>query len=122
LEFGSPKVPQFAEAMLFHHLDDLDSKMECMRAMVEHDRQNSGTFTTYSASLERSVLKKERYLDGPAQAEAASTPPVAAPVDPAPSVPALAAPVAAQAAAAPATPVRGLGLLASKLQEALRKE
>jgi len=31
LEFGSPKVPQFPEALLLHYLDDMDSKMECMR-------------------------------------------------------------------------------------------
>ncbi len=28
LEFGSPKVPLFPEALLLHHLDNLDSKME----------------------------------------------------------------------------------------------
>src|ERR1043166_6528400 len=39
LEFGSPKLPQFPEALLLHYLDDLDSKMECMRAMIENDRQ-----------------------------------------------------------------------------------
>ena len=32
LEFGSPKMPQFPEALLLHYLDDMDSKMECMRA------------------------------------------------------------------------------------------
>jgi 3'-5' exoribonuclease len=63
LEFGSPKVPLFAEAMLFHYLDDMDSKMECMRAMVDGDRQSGGAFTPYSSSLERSVLKKERFLE-----------------------------------------------------------
>jgi 3'-5' exoribonuclease len=96
LEFGSPKVPQFAEAMLFHYLDDLDSKMECIRSMVEHDRQSTGMFTSYSTSLERSVLKKDRFLDGPAQVE----------------------PEPAKAAAAPPPPA--LGMLAAKLQEALR--
>jgi 3'-5' exoribonuclease len=25
LEFGSPKVPQFPEALLLHYLDDLDA-------------------------------------------------------------------------------------------------
>ena len=29
LEFGSPKLPQFPEALLLHYLDDMDSKMEC---------------------------------------------------------------------------------------------
>ncbi len=62
LEFGSPKVPQFPEALMLHHLDDLDSKMECMRALIQNDRQVDGCFTVYSASLERSVLKMERYM------------------------------------------------------------
>jgi 3'-5' exoribonuclease len=64
LEFGSPKLPQFPEALLLHYLDDLDSKMECMRALIENDRQVEGCFTTYNAALERSALKKERYLSG----------------------------------------------------------
>jgi len=62
LEFGSPKVPLFPEALLLHYLDDLDSKMECMRALLEHDRQVGGHWTTYSTPLERVVLKKLRYL------------------------------------------------------------
>ena len=45
LEFGSPKVPQFPEALLLHYLDDLDSKMECMRVLVDQDRQVEGHFT-----------------------------------------------------------------------------
>jgi 3'-5' exoribonuclease len=61
-EFGSPKLPQFAEALLFHYLDDMDSKMECMRALVDQDRQVDGYFTGFSASLERVVLKKAKYL------------------------------------------------------------
>jgi 3'-5' exoribonuclease len=65
LDFGSPKVPQFAEALLFHYLDDLDSKMECIRMTVRNDRQSSEFFTSYSSSLERSVLKKDVYLESP---------------------------------------------------------
>ena len=64
LEFGSPKLPMFPEAMMLHYLDDLDSKMECMRALAEHDRQVEGCFTTYSNALDRMVLKKGRYLAG----------------------------------------------------------
>jgi 3'-5' exoribonuclease len=62
LEFGSPKVPLFPEALLLHYLDDLDAKMECMRALVEHDRQVEGHWTSYSNPLERVVLKKLKYL------------------------------------------------------------
>jgi 3'-5' exoribonuclease len=66
LEFGSPKVPQFPEALLLHYLDDMDSKMECMRALIENDRQVEGCFTTWSTPLERAALKKDRYLNGKA--------------------------------------------------------
>jgi 3'-5' exoribonuclease len=68
LEFGSPKLPQFPEALLLHYLDELDSKMECMRALIENDRQADGCFTTWSAPLDRAALKKDRYLNGKAPA------------------------------------------------------
>jgi 3'-5' exoribonuclease len=68
LEYGSPKVPLFPEAMLLHHLDNLDSKMECMRALAEKDRLVDGYWTGYSPSLERSILKTAKYLaDEPAK-------------------------------------------------------
>ncbi len=64
LEFGSPKLPQFPEALLLHYIDDMDSKMECMRALIDNDRQVEGCFTTYNTALERPALKKDRYLNG----------------------------------------------------------
>lgn len=63
LEFGSPKVPMFAEALLLHHLDNLDSKMECVRGLVERDRLIDGVWTGYSPALDRSVLKKDKFLE-----------------------------------------------------------
>ena len=66
LEFGSPKLPLFPEALLLHYLDDMDSKMECMRALVENDRLVEGCFTTFNPALERAALKKDRYLKGEA--------------------------------------------------------
>ena len=62
LEFGSPKVPIFPEALLLHYIDDMDSKMECMRALIEKDPQAEGFFTGYSSSLESIALRKSRYL------------------------------------------------------------
>ena len=101
LEFGSPKLPQFPEALLLHHLDNLDSKMECMRALVAKDRLVEGYWTGYNASLERSVLKKAKYLEeqpaspAPASTEPRHTAPPPAPVpqretraEPAPQPPA----------------------------------
>ena len=72
--FGSPKVPMFAEAVLLHHLDNLDSKMECVRGMVERDRLVEGVWTGYSSALDRAVLKKRKYLE-PESATAASVEP-----------------------------------------------
>ena len=63
MEFGSPKVPVFAEALLLHHLDNLDSKMECARGLVERDRLVEGVWTGYSSALDRVLLKKQRYLE-----------------------------------------------------------
>src|ERR1700749_2012132 len=63
LEFGSPKVPVFPEALLLHYLDDMDSKMECMRALIDKDPQAEGYFSGYSATLGRVALRKTRYLE-----------------------------------------------------------
>ena len=87
LEFGSPKVPQFPEALLLHYLDDLDSKMEAMRAQIENDRQLEGCFTSYNPALDRAALKKERYLNPAAAANAPAanaTVPAKAPLPPPP--------------------------------------
>ncbi|HVX66413.1 MAG TPA: HD domain-containing protein, partial [Bryobacteraceae bacterium] len=95
LEFGSPKLPMFPEAMLLHYLDDMDAKMECMRVLVEQDRQVEGHFTTYSSSLERALLKKAKYLaEGGGDFSPLETDPVpASRPEPAPAVsPAPAAP------------------------------
>ena len=66
MEFGSPKTPMFAEAMLLHHLDNLDSKMETVRGAAERERYGAGNFSGFVASLDRSILRKERYLNPPA--------------------------------------------------------
>ncbi|HML16881.1 MAG TPA: HD domain-containing protein, partial [Bryobacteraceae bacterium] len=83
LEFGSPKVPMFAEALLLHHLDNLDSKIECVRGLVERDRLIEGEWTGYSSALDRSLLKKSKFLEpdgaGPVTDQAQDPPKAAAP-------------------------------------------
>ena len=64
LAFGSPaRLPLFPSAMLLHQLDNLDSKMECMRGLIERDRQVEGVWTGYSSALDRTVLKKNKFLE-----------------------------------------------------------
>jgi 3'-5' exoribonuclease len=111
LEFGSPKTPVFPEAMLLHYLDDMDSKMECMRHLIETDRQVAGNFTSYSPTLERVLLKKDRYLAGPAPEEhsAPASPPASG----------MAAPAPAQAPA-PAPAPKNSSPFGDKLLQALR--
>ena len=65
LDFGSPKVPMFLEAMLLHLIDNMDSKMEAMRAHIARDRQLPGAWTGYNSALERIVLKKQQFLEPP---------------------------------------------------------
>ncbi len=78
LEFGSPKMPIFAEALLLHHLDNLDSKMNAMRSALKRDRLPEGEFTGYVPSLERVLLKKDRYLNEKQVHSAAPKPSVSA--------------------------------------------
>jgi 3'-5' exoribonuclease len=87
LEFGSPKVPLFPEALLLHYLDDMDSKMECMRSAAEKGAMAEGLFTAWSPSLERVVLRKDRYLSVgaiPSAQPVAGPRPVASPAQSAP--------------------------------------
>jgi 3'-5' exoribonuclease len=103
LEFGSPKAPQFPEAMLLHYLDDLDSKMECMRQMVDRDRLVEGHFTAYNPAMERSILKKAKFLE-----ESAPLPQAVAPDPPKPAE-----------APKPAPPPRPSSFFGDKLAQAL---
>ena len=114
LEFGSPKVPLFPEALLLHHLDNLDSKMECMRSLVAKDRHVEGFWTGYSASLERTLLKKAKYLEEDLSGlspEMASPPPLQqTPVQQPPST------------HVPASAPPAHSVFAEKLKEAFRKD
>jgi len=77
-DFGSPKLPMFPEALMLHYLDDLDSKMEAMRAHFERESTLDGPWTSYNASLGRPLLNTEKFLapKKPATAEEAASEPV----------------------------------------------
>jgi 3'-5' exoribonuclease len=69
----------FPEALLLHLIDNMDSKMECMRSLIDRDQQVQGEWTAYSSPLDRAALKKRKYLEaspgsvaGAPQAKAAS--------------------------------------------------
>ena len=69
LAYGSPVLPMTPEAMLLHHLDDMDAKMQCM---VELRRKMPGSgwqWSDYQRHLERFL-----YLPGNGGAEDAPEP------------------------------------------------
>src|SRR5215813_5386492 len=61
-DFGSPKLPMFPEALVLHYLDDLDSKMEAMRAHFEREIGVDGPWTSYNPSLGRPLLNSAKLL------------------------------------------------------------
>jgi 3'-5' exoribonuclease len=69
-EFGSPKLPMFPEALMLHYLDDLDSKMESMRAHFEREAESGSNWTTFNPSLGRVLLNSGKFLQPEKRAEA----------------------------------------------------
>jgi 3'-5' exoribonuclease len=64
-EFGSPKLPMTPEAILLHYLDDLDAKMQTVRAEFARSAANGrpGTeMTEWVRSLERPLLNTQAFL------------------------------------------------------------
>jgi 3'-5' exoribonuclease len=69
-EFGSPKLPMIREALAFHYMDDLDSKMAAVRAAMEME-SGEEEWSTFSGALGRKFLRLDRYLkEAPVAAEA----------------------------------------------------
>lgn len=66
LEYGSPKVPLFPEAMALHLIDQLDAKLDMMRA-AEAEIPEGAFWSPVIRGLERPVLNRRAYRseDGP---------------------------------------------------------
>ena len=62
-EFGSPKLPMVPEALMLHYLDDLDSKMESMRAHFERELGSEGPWSSYNPSLGRPLLNTNKFIE-----------------------------------------------------------
>lgn len=113
-EFGSPKLPMFPEALLLNYLDDLDSKLESMRASLAEESHGRREWTAYNPSLERTLLQKERFLAGLAE-EPSPQDPLATGADFDEQTP------PGQAAATAARKPQALSLFGERLQSALHK-
>ena len=89
-DFGSPKLPMFPEALMLHYLDDLDSKIESMRAHFEREAALENPWTSYNGSLGRPLLNTAKFLaqapapeSVPAEAAALADEPAPAAIAPA---------------------------------------
>jgi 3'-5' exoribonuclease len=60
-EFGSPKLPMIREALVFHYLDDLDSKLAAARAALAID-SGEPEWSAYSGALGRKFLRLDAFL------------------------------------------------------------
>jgi 3'-5' exoribonuclease len=60
-EFGSPKLPMIREAMAFHYMDDLDSKLAAVRAAMALDT-GEPEWSAYSGALGRKFLRLDQFL------------------------------------------------------------
>src|SRR4030095_10419508 len=80
------KSPRIREALVFHYLDDLDSKMAAARAALAGESGDE-EWSVYSAALQRKFLKLDRYLqparetESPAAARPASQAAVQVPLE-----------------------------------------
>ncbi|HEY6264844.1 MAG TPA: HD domain-containing protein [Candidatus Acidoferrum sp.] len=60
-EFGSPKLPMIREAMAFHYMDDLDSKLAAVRAALALDT-GEPEWSAYSGALGRKFLRLDQFV------------------------------------------------------------
>lgn len=68
LQFASPVVPKFPEAVLFHYLDQIDSKMAAMQETIMSG-QSDEEWTGRNAALGRPLLRLARFRkdEGPGE-------------------------------------------------------
>jgi 3'-5' exoribonuclease len=56
VEWGSPKLPLFPEALVLHFADNLDAKMEMMKQVVDKHRGGDKQWSNYHPFLEREIF------------------------------------------------------------------
>ncbi len=59
LEYGSPKLPSFPEAIILHFIDNLDSKVAMMYDAIRWSRGVEKEWSDYHPFLEREIYLKE---------------------------------------------------------------
>jgi len=63
-EWGAPVLPSTPEAMLIHHLDNLDAKLTMVEEAIAADLNEAEDFTGYHQILERHLYKRRPGPEG----------------------------------------------------------
>ena len=66
LEFGSPKLPMIAEAIVLHYLDDLEAKMQLVRAELDKALAGGrapGAMTDWVQAMDGPLLDARSFLE-----------------------------------------------------------
>jgi len=56
-EFGSPKRPKTLEALIVHHIDDLDAKVNAFQEFIEDSSNDDSRWTPFHKLFERFIYK-----------------------------------------------------------------
>ncbi len=67
--FGSPKLPMTLEALLLHHIDDLDAKVNVFLNWIEKDKEDPSRWTSYLKLFDRYIFKPSFPLSSPPMRE-----------------------------------------------------
>lgn len=59
IEYGSPKLPMFAEAMIVAMVDDLDSKIDQVLGFINQEKQSGERWSKYNEYFERYFLLED---------------------------------------------------------------
>lgn len=62
-EFGSPKLPMTPEAIVLHHLDNLDAKTHLFCREIDNDPDPNASFTSFQRALDVRIYKRSADLD-----------------------------------------------------------
>jgi 3'-5' exoribonuclease len=60
LEYGSPKLPMTLEALVVHHLDNMDSKIQGFCDIMNRDSQNDSAWTSMTPLFGSPLYKRAR--------------------------------------------------------------
>jgi len=57
MEYGSPRLPATLEALVLHHLDNLDAKLASYINVIDTDISVDGNWTNYNSGIGRKLWR-----------------------------------------------------------------